>query len=66
VQAVAFHVEFAKYRARGIRSFAFCEETSPELVGPGSAKDLAARAKFTASYRPGDGYGYSSSNYRKV
>lgn len=59
----AYLVELAKHRARGIRNFAFCEEASEAAVVPGSAKDVAARAKFTANYVNGDAYGYSWSGY---
>lgn len=62
----AYLVELAKHRARGIRNFAFCEEASAAAVVPGSAFDVAARAKFTANYVNGDAYGYSWSGYTVI
>lgn len=61
-----FLAELAKHRARGIRSFAFCEEASAAAVIPGSAKDVAAYAKFLANYVAGDAYGYTWSGYTTI
>lgn len=62
----AFLLEMTKHRARGIRSFAFIEETTAAEILPGSAKRAVAKLKFDLNYVPGDCFGHSWASYTTV